>query len=149
MDEDADVLLAEETGLSRSPRSKITSTLTLTLGTTTTSNATPKSKWQVTKEAWLSEFYDLLHLSIPMAISRVSWVGMKTTDTGLVGHTKTLYLEASALSDLWTQSTACVLSGGVLGMFASQVPAQISHFCIQIFYASVFSIILISILIFR
>jgi Na+-driven multidrug efflux pump len=49
-----------------------------------------------------------------------SWVGMKTTDTGLVGHTKTIFLEASALSDLWTQSTACVLNGGVYSVFASQ-----------------------------
>jgi Na+-driven multidrug efflux pump len=65
---------------------------------------------------WLVELNDLVHLTVPMAISRISWIGMKTTDTGLVGHTSTLYLEATALSDLWTQSTGCVLSGAITGV---------------------------------
>jgi hypothetical protein len=50
----------------------------------------------------VEEVADIVKLAIPLFFSMVSWIAMKTTDTALLGHTGTKYLEASALSDLWT-----------------------------------------------
>jgi len=70
--------------------------------------------------SFLAEAYDLLKLALPFFISSISWVGMKTTDTALLGHTGTKYLSASALSDIWTQATGVFIQGGVLSTFCSQ-----------------------------
>ena len=70
--------------------------------------------------SFVQECLDLMSLAIPIAISRLAWVGMKTTDTALIGHTKTRYLSASAISDLWTASTGVLLQGGVLSILAAQ-----------------------------
>ena len=78
---------------------------------------------QLSQEHELSftqECLDLISLVVPIAISRLAWVGMKTTDTALIGHTQTRYLSASAVSDLWTSSTGVLLQGGVLSIFAAQ-----------------------------
>jgi len=45
---------------------------------------------------------------------------MKSTDTALLGHVGTRYLSASAVSDLWTQSTGVFIQGRVLGVFCGQ-----------------------------
>lgn len=66
------------------------------------------------------EVCDLFRLSMPIFVSMVSWVVMKSTDTALLGHVGTKYLEASALSDLWTSSTGVFIQGRVLGMFVGQ-----------------------------
>lgn len=64
------------------------------------------------EEAW-----EILRLGIPIFIARLSWVGMKTTDTALLGHVSGKALSAAALSDLWTMCTMVLLTGQVLGVF--------------------------------
>ena len=54
--------------------------------------------------SFAGEAADLLKLSVPIFVARLSWVGMKITDTALLGHVGTHYLSATALSDLWTQA---------------------------------------------
>jgi len=68
----------------------------------------------------LTEWLDLLKLSLPIFVSYVSWVGMKTTDTAILGHVGTEYLSAAALSDLYTSSSGVMIEGSVLTIFASQ-----------------------------
>jgi len=70
--------------------------------------------------SYVSDVFDLFKLSSPIAISSLAWVGMKATDTALIGHTNTVFLSASAVADLWMQSTGVFLSGGILSMLASQ-----------------------------
>ena len=66
------------------------------------------------------ELRELGALTAGFFVSSVSWVIMKTTDTALLGHVGTRYLDASALSDLYTQSTGVFIQGRVLGIFVSQ-----------------------------
>uniref|UniRef100_A0A0G4GH14 Multidrug and toxic compound extrusion protein n=1 Tax=Chromera velia CCMP2878 TaxID=1169474 RepID=A0A0G4GH14_9ALVE len=69
----------------------------------------------------MSDFWDLLVLSGPIFIVRVSWVIIKTTDTALIGNAAgTEFLAASAASDLWTSSTGVFITASVLGTFCSQ-----------------------------
>eukprot|EP00041_Stephanoeca_diplocostata_P033946 m.1137133 g.1137133 ORF g.1137133 m.1137133 type:complete len:629 (-) comp24434_c3_seq9:170-2056(-) len=68
----------------------------------------------------IQEACDILYLAGPIFIAMFSWVGMKTTDTALLGHVGTEKLSASALSDLWTTSTGVFVQGRVLGMFCGQ-----------------------------
>ena len=53
----------------------------------------------------------ILALVPALLISRISWVGMKVTDTALLGHVSTHALSASALSDLWTSATSVFIQG--------------------------------------
>ena len=46
----------------------------------------------------VSEAWDLLKLGVPIFVSMTSWVGMKTTDTALLGHVGTHYLSARCAS---------------------------------------------------
>ncbi|KNC49849.1 uncharacterized protein AMSG_06136 [Thecamonas trahens ATCC 50062] len=48
----------------------------------------------------------------------VAWVAMKTTDSALLGHAGSEYLEGAALSDLYTSSSRVFLNTRVLGIFA-------------------------------
>jgi multidrug resistance protein, MATE family len=64
----------------------------------------------------LEETWDILLLSVPIFISRLSFVGMKTTDSALLGHVSRKALSASALSDLWTMCSQVLLNGGILGV---------------------------------
>ena len=50
-------------------------------------------------------------------VGRIGWVGMKVTDTALLGHVSSHALTASALSDLWTSATGVLMQGRVLGIF--------------------------------
>jgi len=68
----------------------------------------------------LKELRDLAALTAAYFVSSVSWVAMKTTDTALLGRVGTRYLDATALSDLWTSSTGVFVQGRVLGVFVSQ-----------------------------
>jgi len=52
--------------------------------------------------------------------SSVSWVGMKTIDTALLGRAGTEFLKAAALSDLWTSTSGVLLSGRVLATLCGQ-----------------------------
>eukprot|EP00571_Detonula_confervacea_P015579 CAMPEP_0172308306 /NCGR_PEP_ID=MMETSP1058-20130122/8944_1 /TAXON_ID=83371 /ORGANISM="Detonula confervacea, Strain CCMP 353" /LENGTH=509 /DNA_ID=CAMNT_0013020691 /DNA_START=118 /DNA_END=1647 /DNA_ORIENTATION=- len=68
----------------------------------------------------LEDAIDTFHLAIPMFISRVSYVGMKTTDTALLGRMSGKALSAGALSDLWTMCTAILIQGRVLSILVGQ-----------------------------
>ena len=59
---------------------------------------------------------DILQLSGPIFLAMVSWLGMKTTDTAILGHVSADALAAAALSDLWTMCTAVLIQGRVLGI---------------------------------
>jgi len=59
---------------------------------------------------------DTLKLGIPIFLAMLSWVGMKTTDTALLGHVSADALAAAALSDLWTMCTAVFIQARVLGI---------------------------------
>lgn len=59
---------------------------------------------------------DTLRLAVPIFFSMISWVGMKTTDTALLGHVSADALSAAALSDLWTMCTEVFIRGRVLGI---------------------------------
>jgi len=66
------------------------------------------------------EVSSLVVLAIPLFLSSASWVGMKATDTALLGHLQeegTTYLSAVAVADLWTSSTGVFIQGRVLGTF--------------------------------
>jgi Na+-driven multidrug efflux pump len=54
---------------------------------------------------WLADAKDTVRLSLPIFLATLSWVGMKTTDTALLGHISSDALSAAALSDLWTMCT--------------------------------------------
>ncbi len=74
-----------------------------------------------------SEVSDIVKLALPLFISGVAWVALKTTDTALVGHVGTRELAAVALADLYTSSSGCLISGRVLGVFASQAVGAGQH----------------------
>lgn len=59
---------------------------------------------------------DILRLSGPIFLAMLSWLGMKTTDTALLGHVGAEALAAAALSDLWTMCSAVLIQGRVLGI---------------------------------
>lgn len=59
---------------------------------------------------------DTVLLGIPIFLAMFSWVGMKTTDTALLGHVSADALAAAALSDLWTMCSAVLIQGRVLGV---------------------------------
>ena len=70
----------------------------------------------------VDELWDLFRLAVPIFISRVSSTLKAVTDTALLGHidTDSRFLLASAMSDMWTQSTGVFMNGRVLGTFCSQ-----------------------------
>jgi MATE family multidrug resistance protein len=68
---------------------------------------------------FVSTCIETLSLALPLAVSRLSWTTMKTTDTALIGHTGTLNLSASAVADLYTQSTGVFINGWVLSTLVS------------------------------
>jgi Na+-driven multidrug efflux pump len=63
-----------------------------------------------------SDAWDIIQLGAPIFVSRLSFVGMKTTDTALLGHVSREALSASALSDLWTMCSQVLLNGSILGV---------------------------------
>jgi len=75
------------------------------------------TKSEATKEHTVYEdIVEILNLAFPIFLTSFSWVGKKTTDTGLLGHLSQDALAASALSDLWTMTTSVLLSGRILGV---------------------------------
>eukprot|EP00940_MAST-03C_sp_MAST-3C-sp2_P002674 g2674.t1 len=62
----------------------------------------------------------LASLTVPVFVSMVTWSAMKTTDTSILGHLGTEYLEAASYSDLWTSSFGVFIMGHILGVFCSQ-----------------------------
>lgn len=64
----------------------------------------------------LHDAYDTVVLGVPIFLAMLSWIGMKTTDSALLGHVSADALAAAALSDIWTMCTAVFIQGRVLGV---------------------------------
>lgn len=96
------------------------------------------------KETILEDVIDIVTLAFPFFISSLSWVGKKTTDTGLLGHLSEKALSASALSDLWTMTTSVLLSGQILGvLIGGAVGAnnpKLAGIYLQVSYAVLFTL---------
>lgn len=63
-----------------------------------------------------NDAYDTIVLGIPIFGSMLSWVGMKTTDSALLGHVSAQALVASSLSDLFTMCTGVFIQARVLSI---------------------------------
>lgn len=57
---------------------------------------------------------------VPTFVARLAWIGMKTTDTALLGHSGTVFLTASSLSDFWTSASGVFLNDTLLGSLCGQ-----------------------------
>ena len=53
-----------------------------------------------TQMRYWADAVDTVELGVPMFVARLSWVGMKMTDSALLGHVSVKSLAAAALSDL-------------------------------------------------
>lgn len=69
----------------------------------------------VTPPVWV-DARDTFILGIPIFLSMLSWVGMKTTDTALLGHVSADAIGAAALSDIWTMCSGVLIQGRVLSV---------------------------------
>lgn len=56
----------------------------------------------------------IMSLFFPIFASRLAWIGMKTTDTALLGHAGTDFLSASSLSDFYTGAFGPLMQDSVL-----------------------------------
>jgi len=72
------------------------------------------------KQSFGKELAEIISLALPISVGRISWTGMKTTDTALLGHVGTEFLAASSVSDLYTSSSGVFLSGRMVGTLCSQ-----------------------------
>ena len=81
-----------------------------------------------TTARFFDDAIDTLYLAAPIFISRVSFTGMKTTDTALLGHVSGEALSASALSDLWTMCTGVFIRGGALSILVGQAVGADNHY---------------------
>jgi multidrug resistance protein, MATE family len=63
-----------------------------------------------------SDAKDTILLGFPIFLAMLSWVGMKTTDSALLGHVSSQALSAASLSDLWTMCSGVFLQARVLGV---------------------------------
>lgn len=61
---------------------------------------TTEDKKENVEGSILHDVLDTLKLGVPIFFSMLSWVGMKTTDSALLGHVSAKALSAAALSDL-------------------------------------------------
>lgn len=66
------------------------------------------------------EALDLLALALPLFVTQAAFAIMKATDSSLLGHTDTKYLEGTSLSDLWTSASGVFIMSGALGVFCAQ-----------------------------
>lgn len=78
--------------------------------------ATVSDNPNTTGQSLLHDAKDTILLGVPIFLSMLSWVGMKTTDSALLGRVSTDALSAAALSDLWTMCSLVLINGGVLGI---------------------------------
>lgn len=76
-----------------------------------TKTETTKGDDNDTHPTILNDAYDTVILGIPIFFSMLSWVGMKTTDSALLGHVSSQALSAAALSDLVRVTTYRGLRG--------------------------------------
>lgn len=82
---------------------------------------------QETVSSIFDDAIDTLHLAAPIFISRVSFTGMKTTDTALLGRVSGEALSAAALSDLWTMCTGVFIQGRAVGILVGQCTGANNH----------------------
>lgn len=75
----------------------------------------------------MDDIIDTLKLGVPIFISMLSWVGMKTTDTALLGHVSREALTAAALSDLWTMCSGILIQGRVLDILVGGAVGAGNH----------------------
>eukprot|EP00549_Striatella_unipunctata_P007765 CAMPEP_0118689444 /NCGR_PEP_ID=MMETSP0800-20121206/9495_1 /TAXON_ID=210618 ORGANISM="Striatella unipunctata, Strain CCMP2910" /NCGR_SAMPLE_ID=MMETSP0800 /ASSEMBLY_ACC=CAM_ASM_000638 /LENGTH=467 /DNA_ID=CAMNT_0006586847 /DNA_START=108 /DNA_END=1508 /DNA_ORIENTATION=- len=78
-------------------------------------NRPAKEKVTPLQDAW-----DTIQLGFPIFLSMISWVGMRTIDTALLGHVSAEALSAASLSDVWTMCTGVLVQGRSLGILAGQ-----------------------------
>lgn len=78
---------------------------------------TEPSALKARPERYAKVLCSLVPLVPAIFIGRVGWVGMKVTDTALLGHVGAHALTSSALSDLWTSATGVLIQGRVLNIF--------------------------------
>ena len=87
------------------------------------------------------EVWDLLTLTLPVFVASIAFVGMKTTDTSLMGHVGSDALDASSYSDLYTQSSGVFITAGSLGVFTGQAYGAKNYKMVgvwlQVAYASI------------
>lgn len=79
------------------------------------SNSFLEEDHSITPPIWV-DARDTCILGFPIFLSMLSWVGMKTTDTALLGHVSADAIGAAALSDIWTMCSGVLIQGGVLGV---------------------------------
>lgn len=79
-------------------------------------------KISITEQPWSlkQELRTIFFLALPIFVAVSSWLGMKITDTAVLGHVGTDYLSAASLSDIYTTSTAFLINGRVLSTFCGQ-----------------------------
>ena len=70
--------------------------------------------------SWWEDAVDTVQLGVPIFVARLSWVGMKMTDSALLGHVSAESLAAAALSDLYAMSTLVLVQGRILSVFVGQ-----------------------------
>jgi multidrug resistance protein, MATE family len=75
----------------------------------------PESK-EIEDGSVYSDAKDTILLGFPIFLAMLSWVGMKTTDSALLGHVSSQALAAASLSDLWTMCSGVFLQARVLGV---------------------------------
>jgi MATE family multidrug resistance protein len=75
----------------------------------------------------MDDIIDTVKLGVPIFISMLSWVGMKTTDTALLGHVSREALTAAALSDLWTMCSGILIQGRVLDILVGGAVGAGNH----------------------
>ena len=80
------------------------------------SESLPLTSTRTSRPTIRDDAWDTLVLGWPIFWSMLSWVGMKTTDSALLGHVSSEALAAAALSDLWTMCTLVLLQARVLGV---------------------------------
>jgi Na+-driven multidrug efflux pump len=69
-------------------------------GNASSTKGTPTVPTNDDKSTIWRDVNDTIMLGIPIFFSMLSWVGMKTTDSALLGHVSAQALSAAALSDL-------------------------------------------------
>ena len=94
------LLLLQESSMSSTSKVGEEQPLLPTTTAPTTSSSNDTSGDDEKHPSILHDAYDTVVLGIPIFFSMLSWVGMKTTDSALLGHVSSDALAAAALSDL-------------------------------------------------
>mmetsp|Transcript_45810 Transcript_45810/g.83984 ORF Transcript_45810/g.83984 Transcript_45810/m.83984 type:complete len:527 (+) Transcript_45810:40-1620(+) len=75
----------------------------------------------ITESTSIAQLYkSIFLLFVSIFFARLAWIGMKLTDTALLGHSGTVFLSASSLADFYTQATGVFVTDKVLGSLCGQ-----------------------------